>query len=58
MHVAVEGGKPLLAVPVDVGGQPVAGLLDGGELHLKQTKYIDYSEPEIWRAVRRLASPS
>jgi hypothetical protein len=29
-------------------------LLDGGELHLKQTKYIDYSEPEIWRAVRRL----
>jgi len=29
-------------------------LLDGGELHLVQTKYIDYSEPEIWRAVRRL----
>ena len=29
-------------------------LLDGGELHLRQTKYIDYSEPEIWRAVRRL----
>ena len=27
---------------------------DGGELHLQQTKYIDYSEPEIWRAVRRL----
>ena len=30
-------------------------LLDGGELRLKQTKYIDYSEPDIWRAVRRLA---
>jgi hypothetical protein len=29
-------------------------LLDGGELHLKQTKYIDYSEPGVWRAVRRL----
>jgi hypothetical protein len=30
-------------------------LLDGGELSLRQTKYIDYSEPGIWRAVRRLS---
>ena len=29
-------------------------LLDGGELYLRQTKYIDYSEPGVWRAVRRL----
>jgi hypothetical protein len=33
-------------------------LLDGGELHLKQTKYIDYSEPDVWRAVRRFESAS
>ena len=29
-------------------------LLDGGVLQLVQTKYIDYGEPEVWRAVRRL----
>jgi hypothetical protein len=28
-------------------------LLEGGELRLTRTRYIDYSGPEVWRAVRR-----
>jgi hypothetical protein len=28
-------------------------LLDGGELRLMRTRYIDYCEPGVWRAVRR-----
>jgi hypothetical protein len=28
-------------------------LLDGGTLRLTRTKYLDYSEPEVWRAVRQ-----
>jgi hypothetical protein len=28
-------------------------LLEDGELRVTRTRYIDYSEPEIWRAVRR-----
>jgi hypothetical protein len=27
-------------------------LLDGGTLRVTRTKYLDYSEPEVWRAVR------
>jgi hypothetical protein len=30
-------------------------LLDGGTLSVIRTKYLDYSEPEVWRAVRRVA---
>lgn len=30
-------------------------LLDGGTLTVTRTKYLDYSEPEVWRAVRRVA---
>jgi hypothetical protein len=29
-------------------------LLDGGTLTVTRTKYLDYSEPEVWRAVRRV----
>ena len=35
-------------------GELSGRLLDGGELRLMQTTYIDYAEPEVWRAVRRL----
>ena len=31
------------------------GLLEDGELQVTRTRYIDYSEPEVWRAVRRFA---
>jgi len=27
-------------------------LLDGGALHVTRTRYLDYSGPEVWRAVR------
>jgi hypothetical protein len=27
-------------------------LLDGGDLRVTLTKYLDYTEPEVWRAVR------
>lgn len=27
-------------------------LLDGGALHVMRTRYLDYSGPEVWRAVR------
>jgi hypothetical protein len=27
-------------------------LLDGGALHVTRTRYLDYREPEVWRAVR------
>jgi hypothetical protein len=27
-------------------------LLDGGALNVTRTKYLDYGEPEVWRAVR------
>jgi hypothetical protein len=30
-------------------------LLDGGTLTVTRTKYLDYSEPEVWRAVRRVS---
>jgi hypothetical protein len=30
-------------------------LLDGGALRVTQTKYLEFSEPEIWRAVRTFA---
>lgn len=30
-------------------------LLDGGTLTVTRTKYLDYSEPEVWRAVRLVA---
>ena len=29
-------------------------LVDGGELRLMRTKYLDYTEDEVWRAVRRI----
>jgi hypothetical protein len=29
-------------------------LLDGGALHVTRTRYLDYSGPEVWRAVRPL----
>jgi hypothetical protein len=29
-------------------------LLDGGQLTLTRTRYLDYSGPEVWRAVREL----
>lgn len=32
-------------------------LLDDGELRLTRTRYIDYSGPEAWRAVRRFPAP-
>ncbi len=32
-------------------------LLDDGELRLTRTRYLDYSEPEVWRAVRRFPDP-
>ena len=31
------------------------GLLEDGELQVTRTRYIDYSGPEVWRAVRRFA---
>jgi hypothetical protein len=31
-------------------------LLDGGTLRVTRTKYLDYSEPEVWRAVRQVPS--
>jgi hypothetical protein len=30
-------------------------LLDGGTLRVTRTKYLDYSETEVWRAVRRIS---
>lgn len=33
-------------------GQLEGRLLDGGTLHLKRTRYLDYSGSEIWRAIR------
>ncbi len=33
-------------------------LLDGGELHVTRTRYLDYGGPEIWRAVRPLSEPT
>jgi hypothetical protein len=30
-------------------------LLDGGTLTVTRTKYLDYSEPEVWRAVRQVS---
>lgn len=36
-------------------GTLVGRLLDGGTLTVTRTKYLDYSEPEVWRAVRRVA---
>lgn len=32
-------------------------LLDGGTLHLLRTRYLDYSGPEVWRAVRPVLDP-
>ncbi|MGH2995501.1 MAG: hypothetical protein ACRDM9_04215 [Gaiellaceae bacterium] len=32
-------------------------LLDSGTLRLTRTRYLDYSEPGVWRAVRRLSEP-
>lgn len=29
-------------------------LLDGGALHVTRTRYLDYSGPEVWRAVRAI----
>ena len=29
-------------------------LLDGGALHVASTRYLDYSGPEVWRAVRAI----
>ena len=29
------------------------GLLEDGELRVTRTRYIDYSGPEVWRAVRQ-----
>lgn len=34
-------------------GSLPGGILEDGELRLTRTRYIDYSGPEIWRAVRR-----
>jgi hypothetical protein len=31
-------------------------LLDGGRLQIERTRYIDYSGPEVWRAVRQAPS--
>jgi hypothetical protein len=31
-------------------------LLDGGELRVARTRYIDYGATEVWRAVRRFAN--
>jgi hypothetical protein len=31
-------------------------LLDGGDLRLTRTRYLDYTGPEPWRAVRRFAT--
>jgi hypothetical protein len=33
-------------------GELAGRLLDGGELRITRTRYIDYSEPQVWRAVR------
>lgn len=30
-------------------------LLDGGTLRVTRTKYLDYSAPEVWRAVRQVS---
>ena len=32
------------------------GLLETGTLSLSRTRYLDYSAPEVWHAVRRLSS--
>jgi hypothetical protein len=34
-------------------GRLPGGILEDGELRLTRTRYIDYGEPEVWRAVRR-----
>jgi hypothetical protein len=34
-------------------GAVAGGLLEDGELRVTRTRYIDYNDPEIWRAVRR-----
>jgi hypothetical protein len=31
-------------------------LLDGGALRVTRTKYLDYSEPDVWRAVRQVSA--
>lgn len=36
-------------------GRLSGGILDGGELLVTRTRYIDYGEAEVWRAVRRFA---
>jgi hypothetical protein len=33
-------------------------LVDGGALRLIRTRYLDYSEGEVWRAVRRILEPA
>ena len=37
-------------------GRLPGGILEDGELLVTRTRYIDYGGPEVWRAVRRLAS--
>jgi hypothetical protein len=39
-------------------GELAGRLLDGGELRLTRTRYIDYSDPQVWRAVREFPAPS
>jgi hypothetical protein len=34
-------------------GSLPGGILEDGELRLTRTRYIDYGEPEVWRAIRR-----
>jgi hypothetical protein len=38
-------------------GRLVGRLLDGGELCVTRTRYLDYSGAEPWRAVRRFPAP-
>jgi hypothetical protein len=33
-------------------------LLDGGALHVTRTRYLDYSGPDVWRALRPALKPS
>ena len=35
-------------------GRLAGRLLDGGALHVTRTRYLDYSGPEVWRAVRAI----
>ncbi|MGH3010596.1 MAG: hypothetical protein ACRDMY_01940 [Gaiellaceae bacterium] len=38
-------------------GRLPGGILEDGELRLTRTRYIDYSGPEAWRAVRTFPQP-